>query len=94
MSAYDAHPATDDAPWDPDTTTAQPEGLRIPVQLISAEHEQAVRDGAWASIIAGETDELDVAAEVMMLADGAVDPETASTIATFLLETRRHQLEG
>lgn len=94
MSTYDAHPATDTAPWDPDADTAQPDGLRIPTQLIPDAQEQTVRDGVWAYIVSGETDEVDVAAEVMMLSDGTVDPATAGSIAAFLLEKRRHQLQG
>lgn len=90
MSAYDAHPATDAAPWDPDAD-AQPTGLRIPETLIAAELEQTVRDGAWAEIVAGETDELEIAAEVMLLSDGGVELDAAERIAAFLLEARTKQ---
>lgn len=94
MSTHDSHPATDTAPWDPYADAAQPEGLRIPTQLIDAAHEQAVRDGAWAYIVSGETDEVEVAAEVMLLSDGTVDPAGAGSIAAFLLDSRREQLRG
>ncbi len=90
-SAHDSHPADDrdDAPRVPG---AQPEGLQIPSRLIDAAHEQPVRDGAWAFIVAGEDDEIEVAAEVMLLADGAVDADRASSIATHLLEARARQI--
>lgn len=91
MSAYDAHPATDAAPWDPEADAAQPSGLRIPETLIPAELEQIVRDGAWAEIVAGETDELEIAAEVMLLSDGGVELDAAERIAAFLLDARRKQ---
>lgn len=91
MSTHDLHPATDDSPWDPDADAAQPEGLRIPAELLDAEREQSVRDGAWAYIVSGETDEVDVAAEVMLLADGTLDPNRASAIAALLLDARRAQ---
>lgn len=93
MSDFASHPAIDDSPWNPDAD-AQPEGLRIPSHLIDDSIEQQVRDGAWAGIIAGDADEVDVAAEVMLLADGAVDLIQASTIATLLLDARRQQLAG
>ena len=81
MSAYDAHPATDAAPWDPEADAAQPSGLRIPETLIPAELEQTVRDGAWAEIVA----------EVMLLSDGGVELDAAERIAAFLLDARRKQ---
>lgn len=76
-------------PHPAESSAQQPADLRIPRQLVDEAHEQPVRDGAWALIVAGEEDDHVLAAQIMELADGTVDPEEAESIAAFLRDVHR-----